>query len=346
MKRLVLALALTTLTLAFALPTTTVPQTRPRTVGTRQEVAEAIAVGEDEVVKTDVDLVVLDALVLQKKTGRVVGDLRREDFALAEDGVPQQITHFSQNTLPLSVVLLIDRGGCLDPFSEEVKRAASEAVARLKPADEVALMAYHDTVDLVEGFTRDRGRIADALERVPGHEEHAQHCLDSAFYEAARYMVRAGNPSGRRVIVVVTAVTSAFACPGEPSVGEAKNEVYESGSVVCGLIPRSPEQRAESGMFRAMTGLGGVFGAKSLNIKELAEETGGEVLDDKPERLDRTFDTLVEHLRTRYQLAYAPTNRKHDGTVRKLKLTVNAAVEKPRGKLAVKTRRSYVAPKS
>ncbi|HZB46775.1 MAG TPA: VWA domain-containing protein [Pyrinomonadaceae bacterium] len=346
MKRLALALALSVLPLCLALPKTPAPQSRPRMVGPREVAAEAITVGEEEVVKTDVDLVVLDALVLQKKTGRVVGDLKREDFTLAEDGVPQQITHFSQNSLPLSVLLLIDRGGCLDPFSESVKRAASEAVARLKPADEVALMAYHDSVDLVEGFTRDRRAIADALERVPGHEEHAQHCLDSAFYEAARYMVRAGNPVGRRVIVVITAVTSAFACAGEPSVGEAKREVYESGSVVCGLIPRSPEQQAESGMFRAMTGLGGVFGARSLRINELADETGGEVLDDKPEHLDRTFDTLVEHLRTRYQLAYAPTNRKHDGTVRKLKLTLRPAAEKPHGKLAVKSRRSYVAPKS
>ena len=84
----------------------------------------------------------------------------------------------------------------------------------------------------------------------------------------------------------------------------------------------------------------------SLNIEHLAEETGGEVLDDKPEHLDRTFDTLVEHLRTRYQLAYVPTNRRHDGTVRKLKLTLKPAAQKPRGKLAVKTRRSYVAPKS
>jgi VWFA-related protein len=341
LKRLALALALSALPLAFALPTA--PQTRPRVVGPGEA---AIPAGEEEVVKTDVDLVVLDALVLQKRTGRVVGDLKREDFTLAEDGVPQQITHFSQNSLPLSVVLLIDRGGCLDPFSESVKRAASEAVARLKPADEVAVMAYHDTVDLVEEFTRDRRAIADALERVPGHEERAQHCLDRAFYEAARYMVRAGNPVGRRVIVVITAVTSAFACAGGPSVGEAKREVYESGSVVCGLIPRSPEQRAESGMFRAMTGIGGVFGVKSLNIKDLADETGGEVLDDKPEHLDRTFDTLVEHLRTRYQLAYVPTNRKHDGAVRKLKLTLRPAAEKPHGKLAVKSRRSYVAPKS
>ncbi|MFL6333838.1 MAG: VWA domain-containing protein [Pyrinomonadaceae bacterium] len=344
MKRLALALVLSIFPLAFALPTTTTPQTRPRTVGPTKE--GAIPVGEEEVVKTDIDLVVLDALVLQKKTGRVVGDLRREDFLLTEDGVAQQITNFSQNSLPLSVVLLIDRGGCLDPFSEGVRRAAADAVARLKPADEVAVMVYHDTVDLIEEFTRDRGAIADALDHVPGHDEAAEHCLDRAFYEAARYMVKAGNPVGRRVIIVITAVTTAFACAGGPSVGEAKREVYESGSVVCGLIPRSAGQRAESGMMRTMTGIGNIFKVPSLNIKELADETGGEVLDDKPENLDRTFDTLVEHLRTRYQLAFVPTNRKHDGTVRKLRLTVKPAAEKSQGKLAVKTRRSYVAPKS
>src|ERR1044072_8177040 len=338
MKRLALALALvlSILPIVFALPKTPAPQTRPRIVNPKEA---AIPVGEEEVVKTDVNLVVLDALVLQKKTGRVVGDLKREDFTLVEDGVTQQITHFSQNSLPLSVLLLIDRGGCLDPFSESVKRAASEAVARLKPADEVAMMAYHDSVDLIGACTRNRRAIADALERVPGHEEEAQHCLDRAFYDAARYMVKAGNPVGRRVIIVITAVTSAFACPGGPSVGEAKREVYESGSVVCGLIPRSMEQRAESGMFRAMTGIGGVFGAPSLRINDLADETGGEVIEDKPEHLDRTFHTLVVQLRTRYQLAYAPTNRKHDRTVRKLKLTLKPPAEKPDGQLAVPPRR-------
>jgi VWFA-related protein len=343
MKRLVLALALSILPLVPALPKAPAPQTRPRIVAPKEA---AIPVGEEEVVKTDVDLVVLDALVLQKKTGRVVGDLKREDFALVEDGVPQQITHFSQNSLPLSVLLLIDRGGCLDPFGENVRHAARAAIEHLKPADELALMAYHDSTDLVQEFTRDRQAVSDALDRVPGHDEQADHCLDTAFYEAARYMNRAGNPVGRRVIIVITGVTSNFDCQGDPSVGEAKREVYESGSVVCGLIPRSAGQRAESGMMRAMTGIAGAVGVPTIRVNDLADETGGEVLDDKPENLDRTFDTLVEHLRTRYQLAYVPTNRKHDGTVRKLKLTLKPAAEKPHGKLAVKTRRSYVAPKS
>ncbi|MDT7778818.1 MAG: Ca-activated chloride channel [Acidobacteriota bacterium] len=342
MKRL--APALLVLLLAFLSPTTSAPapQSRPRVVRSN---VDAPVRGDEEVIKTDVDLVVLDALVLQKKTGRVVGGLKREDFTITEDGVAQQLTHFSQNSLPLSVVLLIDRGGCLDPFGENVRHAARAAISHLKPSDEVAVMAYHDSVDLVEEFTRDRTLVSDALDRVPGHDEEANHCLNTAFYEAARYMVKAGNPVGRRVIIVITGVTSNFDCQSGPSGGEAKREVFESGSVVCGLIPRSAGQRMESGMVRTATSVGNIFKVPSLRINDLADETGGEVLDDKPENLDRTFDTLVEHLRTRYNMGYIPTNRKHDGTVRKLKLKVSPAVEKAQGKLAVKTRRTYVAPK-
>src|SRR5947209_207125 len=342
MKRL--ALALLVLPLAFFFPTTPTvePQSRPRVVTPTGGVP---ALGDEEVVKTDVDLVVLDATVLQKKTGRIVGGLKKEDFALTEDGVPQQITHFSQNSLPLSVLLLIDRGGCLDPFGENVRHAARAALSHLKPSDEVAVMAYHDSVDLVQEFTRDRATVSDALDRVPGYDEEENHCLNRAFYDAARYIIRAGNPVGRRVIIVITGVTSNFDCDG-PSGAEAKREVFESGSVVCGLIPRTGEQRMENGIMRTATGVGRIFKASTLSVNNLADETGGEVLDDKPENLDRTFDTLVEHLRTRYSMGFVSTNKKRDGTMRKLRLKVSPTVEKSQGKLAVKTRRSYIAPKS
>ena len=124
----------------------------------------------EEIVKVDVDLVTVDALVLQKNTARVVGGLKKEDFVLLEDGTKQEITHFSQDSLPLSVLLLIDRGGCLDPFSAEVHRAANDAISRLKPSDEVAVMTYHDTTRLLQGFTRDRSLITDALDRMPLHD--------------------------------------------------------------------------------------------------------------------------------------------------------------------------------
>jgi VWFA-related protein len=335
MKRLAFTLLL--LSLVFTSPARLLPTTSQ----TRERVAKG---AKDDVVKVDVDLVVLDALVIQQKTGRIVGDLKQKDFILSEDGVKQQITHFSQDTLPLSVLLLIDRGGCLDPFGSEVHRAALDAISRLKPTDEVALMSYHERVDLIQGFTRDRKSIAEALDRVPAHDEEREHCLNRAFYEAAQYMIKAGNPTGRRVIIAITGVTSNFDCPG-PSGVEATHAVLESGSVVCGLIPRSAGQRIESGINKVATGVAGLFKARSLSINKLAEETGGEVLDDKPESLDQAFNTLVSHLRTRYSMGFVSTNKKHDGSVRKVKLEVSPPSHKAEGKLVVKTRRSYIAPK-
>jgi len=335
MSRLILPLLSLSLILICHTWSPVEPQTRERTVSR----------AKDDVIKVDVNLVVLDALVLQQKTGRVVGNLKQEDFILAEDGVRQRITHFSQDTLPLSVIILIDRGGCLDPFGTKVHHATIEALSRLKPSDEVALMAYHNKVDLIEGFTRDRTKLAEALDRIPGHDEEANHCLNRAFYEAAQYMVNASNPVSRRVIIVITGVTSNFDCSG-PSGTAARHEVYESGSVVCGLIPRSPAQQVENGATRMATGIAGIFKAPTLSIKQLADETGGEILEDKPEYLDSTFNTLMDHLRTRYSMGFVSSNKKHDGSVRKLKLEITPAAQRAAGgKLVVKTRRSYIAPK-
>jgi VWFA-related protein len=298
-----------------------------------------------EVIKTDVDLVTVDALVLQKKTARVVGDLTRDDFIISEDGKPQDITHFSQGSLPLSVLLLIDRGGCLDPFSSQVKRAAADAIERLKPNDEVAVMTYHNDANLLQKFTKDRWSVNFALQHIPPHDESANHCLNKAFYEAATYMEQASNPTGRRVIILITGVTRNFDCLDGPGNKSAKNEVYESGSVVCGLVPITVEQQMENGMARWATRMGKMVHAPTLNVKDLADDTGGEVLEDKPEVLDQTFATLMDHIRSRFSLAYSPTNKLHDGSLRKLKIELKPAVLKTRGDLVVKARRSYVAPR-
>lgn len=334
-----LALSLLSVLYIFA-PTNS--QTRERTV--TKPGGEAIKNGE--VIKVDVDLVTVDALVLQKNTARVVGDLKRDDFMLSEDGVKQEITHFSQDSLPLSVLLLIDRGGCLDPFGINVRNAALEAISRLKPTDEVAVMSYHNEVELLQGFTRDRSLIADALNHVPPHDEAADHCLNKAFFDAADYMVKSGNPAGRRVVIAITGVTRYFDCPNGPSGKAAAQAIFESGSVVCGLIPKSGEQKMENGIMILATRIGGLGGAASLNLEKLAEETGGEVLQDKPENLNTTFNTLINHLRTRYNLAFVSSNKKRDGSTRKLKIDITAAAQKSQGKLVVKARRSYVAPRS
>jgi VWFA-related protein len=305
-----------------------------------------------DVIKVDVDLVKIDALVLQKNTARIVGGLNKEDFLLYEDGIKQEITHFSQDQLPLSVVLAIDRGPVcphkIDTWSYEAHRAAREAIDRLKPVDEVAVMAFTDTTKLIQPFTRNRIQLEKALNNIPEQAKttNVAHCFNIMFADAAEHMLKASNPAGRRVIIVITSMTRLFDCTNAPSNRAATTAVYESGAVVCAIIPRVIIQRIENVLQTAATRLNKVVAARYMDLEHLANETGGEVLADKPEKLDTTFQTMIDHLRSRYNLAFVSTNKKRDGAKRKLKLDVDAARQKSQVKLVIKARRSYISPRS
>lgn len=299
-----------------------------------------------DVVKIDVDLVTLDALVLQKNTARIVGGLKRPDFAVYEDGTKQEITHFSQDSLPLSVILAIDRGACLDAYGDEVQRAAREAIDRLKLVDEVAVMAYANTSVLVQPFTTNRIMLEDSLHRIPPQAGSVDHCLNTMFANAANYMIKASNPAGRRVVIVITGVTRLFDCAGNPSGKSAAQAIYESGSVICGILPKVATQGIENGIMTMATRMSKLGGGDYMDLQTLANETGGEILSDKPEKLDTTFQTLIDHLRSRYTVAFVSTNKKRDGTTRKLKLELAPSIQKSQGKVVIKTRRSYIAPRS
>ena len=304
-----------------------------------------------EVVKIDVDLVKIDALVLQKNTARIVGGLNKENFLLYEDGIKQEITHFSQDQLPLSVLVAIDRGpACphrIDVWSAEAHRAAREAIDRLKPVDEIAVMAFTDTTKLIQPFTRNRIQIEKALNNIPEQAKttNVAHCFNLMFADAAEHMFKASNPAGRRVIIVITSMTRLFDCSNGPSNRAATAAIYESGAVVCAIIPRVIIQRVENALQIAATRLNKVVAAHYMDLEHLAAETGGEVLANKPEKLDTTFQTMIDHLRSRYNLAFVSTNKKRDGTTRKLKLDVDPAQQKSQGKLVVKARRSYISPR-
>jgi hypothetical protein len=105
-------------------------------------------------------------------------------------------------------------------------------------------------------------------------------------------------------------------------------------------------QPFENGVQIMATRMGNIVGADYIDLQNLANETGGEVLSDKPEKLETTFQTLIDHLRSRYNLAFASTNKKRDGTTRTLKLDLDPARQKSQRKLVIKARRSYIAPRS
>jgi hypothetical protein len=141
-------------------------------------------------------------------------------------------------------------------------------------------------------------------------------------------------------------MTRLFDCSNGPSNRAATTAIYESGAVVCAIIPRVLTQRVENALQTVATRVNRVVAARYMDLEHLANETGGEVLADKPEKLDTTFQTMIDHLRSRYNLAFVSTNKTRDGTTRKLKLDIDPARQKSQVKLVIKARRSYIAPRS
>ena len=79
-------------------------------------------------IKVDVALVTTEVTVL----GAAALDLRAEDFVVYDNGVAQQVTHFSRDKLPLAVALLMDRSSSIKPYLSVLQRAAVSALGQLR----------------------------------------------------------------------------------------------------------------------------------------------------------------------------------------------------------------------
>jgi len=118
---------------------------------------------DGDVIKIDTLLVVSELLVLDKN-GRVVSGLKASDFAITEEGAPQQVGHFllgDNRSLPRSIVLIIDYSGSQFPYIRNSVDAASVLVDKLGPRDRMAIVT--DDVELLVGFTNDKRELKKKL---------------------------------------------------------------------------------------------------------------------------------------------------------------------------------------
>lgn len=118
----------------------------------------------EDVIRIDIELVVCDVLVLDGQ-GHTITGLTQEDFKVAEDGQPQNISHFSlgsEGEVERSIVLIIDYSSSQRPYIENSIAAAKTLVDKLRPNDRMAIVT--DDVELKVNYTRDKFKLKDALE--------------------------------------------------------------------------------------------------------------------------------------------------------------------------------------
>ena len=121
---------------------------------------------DEDVITIETSLVTSDVLVTDRQ-GRPVRDLKANDFAITEDGVPQQIGHFvlgDNVNLSRSIVLIIDYSRSQFPYIADSIEAAGVLVDQLGPKDRMAIVT--DDVDLLVDFTNDKRELKKGLESL------------------------------------------------------------------------------------------------------------------------------------------------------------------------------------
>lgn len=299
---------------------------------------------QEQPLKVRTDLVNFEVLVREKEGGRILGNLNKEDFTIYEDGVRQTLSYCSQKKMPLSLVLLVDRAGCINAFDDQIRAATRKALDSLQAEDEVAIFTFSSKVNLVQPFTRDRQLISEKVMTIEPQHRSEQHYFNAGIYEAANYMSHAAHPIGRRVILVLTSIEASIDF-SRRSQKDALHAVLESGTIVSGILVDSIGGRIEQGIRGKPTSLLRHIGLRAGSLKMFVAETGGELFNAPPAKIEEKFTQLIDQLAASYSLAYLPTNPIRNGKRRQLRVELSPAVTQREGKLVIRTRRSYLMPK-
>ena len=117
-------------------------------------------------VAVDVKVVTLPVTV-RDKHGKIVRDLTKDDFTLQEDGRPQTIKYFSQETnLPLSLGLLVDTSRSQTNVLDAERNASRSFIEQMlaQPRDKAFLLHFDREVELLQDLTSSREKLQSALE--------------------------------------------------------------------------------------------------------------------------------------------------------------------------------------
>jgi len=308
------------------------------------------------VYRVNVRLVTVDAQVLEKKTGHAVAGLKPGDFEIYEDKVAQQISSFSQDELPLSVVLLFDLTDSVRPVLKPLAQGALQALAHLKPVDEVAVMTYAATTELVQDFTTDRGLAVKAIEKASRMESGEAAFFNEGIYQAAAHLEKSPNPLSRRVIIWLTDDIPNF--PSDEvkarygrSLGNAKlhtekeaiQKLLRTGTVVCTLLERSEVSESEFSLRMAKP-------AETMlnsnlyppgDVHKYGKATGGQVVESSRKHIDERLASLIDDIRLRYSLGYHPSGQKPKGKFCAIEVKLCPEAKKAHADTVIETRQGY-----
>jgi len=298
-------------------------------VGLAQEPQER----REETLKIDTVLVTLTATVFDGKD-RYVTNLKKEDFAIFEDDVPQQISFFSTDEqIPISIGILFDTSGSMIDKLDGVQDAVKHFIDKTHPGDEIFLIRFSNHVKLVCNFTDDRKRL---YKKIDSLEARGSTALYDALDEGLEKV-----QEGRHRKKAILLITDGNDTSSDVSYREVLEMVRKSEVLVYCLGIGHGEQGSFGHLLdtedtvdiQVLRSFSDASGGRSYLLE--GEHHAGGV-----DRIDAAILEVARELRQQYSLGYYPTNRKKDGTYRSIKIKMTNTA------YTVRARKGYLAEAS
>jgi VWFA-related protein len=250
--------------------------------------------------------------------GRLVPDLDRDQFTILDNGKPQNVTVFENQTQPFTAVVMLDFSASMTANLDRLKQATEQFLIRMLPADRAQVGAFSDKIQFSGTFTSDRDDLIGALGDLQfGNPTR----LYDAVYESIDLL---GDIDGRKVVVAFTDGDDTFSKRG---MGDTLDYAREK-EVMIYAIGLESEMQVAPGRFQRTR--------PDRGLKKLAEETGGGYFElKKTDELGPTFTRVVQELHSLYTIGFNPTTL--DGKTHRL----DVRMKQPG--MTARARKSYIA---
>jgi Ca-activated chloride channel family protein len=290
---------------------------------------------EDDVIKVDTNLVVLNVAVTDSKGNSVTG-LKRTDFKLFDNGVEQDITSldsiFTAEEAPFAAVVLLDTSGSMEARIALARSAGIKFLENLRSKDSAAVYNFDSEINQIQEFSSSRDLHPTAF----GLKGKGMTVLNDAVIEAAKAL--ADREESRRAIVVLS--------DGADTLSKASQAKALKAALAVNAVIYTVDMSAIDFGPGGATMTSGSSNArmerlKSVNaLKAFAEKSGGRFVPVAGgEALREAFRQIAQELGTVYTIGYEPKNLAPDGKWH----TIEVKVARPG--TTVRSRKGYNAPR-
>jgi len=279
------------------------------------------APAQDETITLETNLVVLNVTITDGRD-RYVPGLKREDFQIFEDRLPQKIVNFSYDENPFTVAILLDISLSMEHKLSLARAACANFVQGLRDGDTFAIYSFGGfKVKTLQDFTE----VRDVPDSVWEMKADGETPLYDGIVKAAEALGQ--RPERRRAILVVS---DGADTKSKATLDQALRKTLDAQASIYAV------DMTDAAVYKVQARDNG-----AEVMKQLAAKTGGKFFPTAGgSKLRDAFANTIEELRHQYTLTYESSNERFDGRWR----AVEVKLSKPQ--YSLRTRQGYYARKN